>query len=867
MSPHPIILRNLVNWLLAKLSEEEISVSIFDYLSDKHDHLVRESGRFWAITICSIHLFSIIFSLIFAKMYWSLVMFKNYLKIAFRNIRKQKAYSAINIMGLTVGMACSILILLWVQYEFSFDRFHENFDDIYRIKSDYYGVGNRLHTSTYAPYPLLETLKNDYPEVINYTRILDFIRLRAETDKLMANNIRYAYVTPNFLEFFNFPVLDGDTKTSLINRNSIVITEDIAIKFFGRNNPVGETMLLFNRKAPFTVSGVVKNIPENSHIKFDILINETVGEYQNKNPDNWKIKMVGNYLLINKDFDKEEFEEKIFSLIKRHNSDQYKDVSLQPMKDIHLKSGFDIDAPNYNRGDFSEVILYMIFAVIVLLIACINFTSLSTANALKRSKEVGVRKVCGASKGDIIKQFFGESMVFSFIASFFSIFLVYLSLPLFEQITGRDIHLELLSKSQYVIAFFLIPFLTGLLSGAYPALFLSAFQPVSVMKNMFTTGKGSRFNFRSSVVTIQYIFAISLLTGMIIIYSQMNYINKKNLGFDKDNIISIYPPIENSRRGVFKDELLKNPNVLNVSYGFIPVRDDYGHPARKVNWEGKDPGLEIDMDYFPADHDYLETMGIELLSGRYFSRDFPKDKNNFVVNESAVKMMGYENPIGKRFSMEGDTGGEIVEGEIIGVVKDFFISSMRVKLLPFVFTLSNRYGVIIRINSSDRPETIKHIEKVWKTFIPERPFEVSYLDENINNMYSKEHKVGTILKTSTFLSIVVFCLGLFALISFITEQRTKEIGIRKVLGANIREIVFLILKEFVILFIIAFMISSPIAYFLMDKWLMNFIYKIDISLWIFILSGAVTLGMTLFTVGFRTIRAAIANPVDSLRYE
>lgn len=853
----------LANLLLKRMSIYDERHSIRDDFEETFNEICREKSVLKAKYWCWQNVFKSFIVYLNFRIYWSFIMFKNYLKASFRNMKRQKFYSLINITGLAVGMACSILILIWVIYEFSFDRFHKNFHDIYRITSKYLSITGEIFHMTFNPYPLAEILKDQYPEVINYARCINPpYTNRVETEHLVDHKNIFAFVDPSFFEVFTFPLLKGDPKSLFNDKYSVVITEGTAERYFADSNPIGKTMFLFNSKTPFKVTGIVKNVPKNSHIKYEFLLNTEHEKNWTRGSFGWKTNISGTYLQLKKKFNKSEFEQKILSIIKRHNLNRYKKIILQPLSDIHLKSGFDSDLPNFDRGNIKDIILFLTLSILVLIIACINFMSLSTANSVKRSKEVGVRKVIGARRNDLIKQFFSETMIFAFTALFFALILVYLFLPKLRQLSGRELDLGLLNKNSLIFAVFIVTILTGFFSGSYPALFLSSFKPVTLLKNVFSAGKKSCINFRNSLVTIQYVFSIILIIGTIVIFSQLKYINSKDLGFEKENLITLYPPyMFDNKRDIFKEELLKDPNILNISFGFIPRRDEYGHRVRSIDWEGKSPDLDMNMDYFPADYDYLKTFGIELIDGRFFSREHLADTANFVLNETAVNVMGIQNPIGKRISVNGK------EGEIIGVVKDFHISSLKVKLNPFLFVFSNRYWAIIKVDPKNLSETIEYLEKVWKEFIPERQFEYKFMDDELNAMYRNENKVFSILKLFTLLVLAVFCLGLVGLVSFSTEQRTREIGIRKVFGAKIGEIVALIYREFILLLIIALIIACPIGYYILNMWLQNFVYKIGLSWWIFALSGVIVLVISLFTVSFKTIKAAHANPVDSLRYE
>ena len=850
----------LGQWILRHIIPDDEKKYLLEGIEERYLREINEKGKLTAFLWYLKDILLTVPFIIMDNFFRNAFMFKNFFKITLRNIKRYKVFSLINITSLALGLAYTILTLIWVEYEFSYDRFHENFNEIYRITTNYQS-GEQLYTYPNAPEPLCEVLKNELPEVADYVRYASFSgSLRIETGEQIDYDNIYAYVDPSFFEIFSFPLIRGEPTEVLKDKYSVVLNEKTAEKYFGKDDPIGKTILVREEKIPCTVTGIAKNFPENSHVKFDILLNNRVYDYLGIGSGMWTKYSFGNYLLVRNGTDIEVLENKMLSIIKRHDMEAIRKFELQPMKDIHLRSYVNKDYSNYDRGDIKEIILFSIISVLVLLTACINFMSLSTANSMKRAKEVGIRKVCGAARNDLVRQFYGESVMFAFIALLFAIVLSVIFLPFLRQLSGRALDLNLLNKSSFVLILFSITVFTGIVSGSYPALFLSSFKPVSILKNVFSSGKISRFNFRKILVTVQYIFTIMLLTGAIVIYFQLYYIVNKDLGYDEKNIV-IFPFDQNIRKNlnVFTNELKLNPNIMHVATGFPPTMRDDPHHTSNINWDGKDPEEKIEMVWTSAEYGYFETLGMELVSGRFFSRAQLSDTLNFVLNETAVKVMGIEDPVGKRFTFGRQNG------KIIGIVKDYHIASMRANIIPLLFVFRGGQ-VMVKISPVNQTATLKYMGKIWKKFT-ERPFLYSFLDGNLDGFYRKERKISTILKSFTVLALIIFCLGLVGLISFTSEQKTKEIGIRKVLGAKINNLMFLIYNEFSFLLLIAFIIACPAAYYIMYNWLSNFAYRIGLSWWIFALSGFMTLTISLITVSYQTVKAARKNPVDSLRYE
>ncbi len=782
-------------------------------------------------------------------------MFKNYLKVALRNIKKYKAYSFINMAGLAIGMACCILILLWVQDELSFDRFHENADEIYRVVSEIQTADRVTHNAR-TPNPLGPAVKEKYPEIMNFIRYQGFDGWLVQAGDKSFINDNLGTADPSFFEMFTFPFLIGDPKTALNERYSIVITESMGRKYFGPEDPMGKIIRIGE---DFKVTGVIKNIPENSHLHFDCVIPIiNMESYWETDLKDWEDIRFYTYVQLHKESSPEDVSEKISGIIKEHLPKSPTKVYLQPMTDVHLRSDFEADLDNYNQGSMAYVFIFSITALSILLIACINFMNLSTARSANRAKEVGIRKVAGAQRMDIIRQFFGESILLACIALIFALLLVELLLPLLNDLSGKNLALDFSGNIQLLLGLLAIALLTGLFSGSYPSLFLSSFQPVTIMRKDFSS-KPSSGSLRKILVVFQFALTIILLIGTTVIYSQLNYIRHRDLGFDKDHVLEFWTA--HTDYEALKNELLKNPNILSVTNSETPGREPWG--ATGLDWDGKISGEEVRFYPTMADCDYLETLKLEMVEGRFFSKEFPADVTQaVVVNEAAVKAMGMESPVGKRLRFRE------WEATIIGVIKDFHQTSLHNPIEPLVFRYSYDFPhILAKINSENVPETLVFMEKTWKKFVKDYPFTYEFLDEKIDNFYKTERTIGKVFQYFTSVAILIACLGLFGLASFTAEQRTKEIGIRKVLGAEVSGIILLLSREFTKWILFANVIAWPVAYLVANEWLKNFAYRVNMRLEIFIFSAALALVIAILTVGYQAIKAALANPVDSLRYE
>lgn len=784
-------------------------------------------------------------------------MYKNYLKVALRNIRQHKGYSLINIVGLAVGIACCILILLWVQDELSFDSFHKNGDNIYRVLQDVHL--DRDVTWAINQGPLGPALQADIPEIVNYTRgTARGFRIKYN-DKRFDEIVEFA--DPSLFEMFDFPLVKGDPKKALTDPHSIVISEDMAVKYFGSEEPLGK-VLNADDQYDFVVTGVMKEVPHNSHLRPQLIIPFVFGRELEYTVDNWGNSQFTTYVMLKKGVSRAAVEKKIARFLDdKPTLEKGTILRLQPLTSIHLYSNFEFD--RFGSGDIKYIHIFSITAFFVLLIACINFMNLATARSTTRSREVGMRKVVGAKRSGLIRQFFTESVFFAFAALLLAILLVELLLPVFNNLAGKEMVVNLFGNPILLIGILVITLFTGLISGSYPALLLSSFQPIHVLKGKFKTGN-SKSLFRKVLVVTQFSLSLILIIGTLIVYQQLDYMKNKKLGYNKENLV--YTVMRGDflkKYDAVKAELLENPNILSVTRSAtLPT---YGNvfSNSKWRWKGQNPKEEVLMHGNFVDYDYFKTFGMKITQGRSFSKEFSTDQTAVMLNEEAVKRMGVTSPIGMELVNEDN------KYTIVGIVKNYHFRSLHKEIEPLVliFAPENCRGLIARIKSEDISSSITLLEKKWNELSSEYPFSYGFLDQRLDRLYRAEQRVGTIFKYFTLLTIFVSCLGLFGLASFMTERRIKEIGIRKVLGASVSRIIFMLSKEFTRPVLIANAIGWPIAYLLVKKWLQNFAYRTTISFEIFILGGILALIIAWLTISFQAIRAALANPAEALRYE
>jgi ABC-type antimicrobial peptide transport system permease subunit len=768
---------------------------------------------------------------------------------------RQKVFSLINIAGLAIGMAICILIFLWVQDELNYDRFHENANNIYRVVMHDQNYGVKWPVVSIPVGPALE---QDFPEVVHSARVSDFRGLIKLEDKKF-DEIG-AYVDPSFLDIFSFPFERGNPETALTSPLSIVISQKIAEKFFGSENPLGKNLIL-NQDLDLTVTGVMRDIPENSYFDLDFLAPFEIFEQRDRDPTNWGRFQLYTYILLQDNSNLEELGEKVAGLLQQHDVRSGPRLELEALTRIHLYA-------NDGGGDIRYIYIFSIIAVFILAIACINFMNLTTARSSTRAIEIGMRKVTGAKRIDLVKQFFGESVLIALIALAFAITLVFLLLPTLNNLANKQLSLNPQGNWIIIFGFVGIVLFAGFLAGSYPSLFLSALKPVNILRGTLipTRGGAKRALFRKVLVVCQFGISIFLIISTFIIFKQLHFINHRNLGYQKDHIITV--PLRGNaslQYEAFKNELLRDSRITHAAAtSEVPVLIGKIHMG--YEWEGKDPEKESRMYEVLVDHDFIKTLNMTIVEGRDFSKEYTTDTAEaFVLNEAAVKYYDIESPVGKDFSFDDR------KGKIIGIVKDFHFRPLQEEIEPLVMFIEpekfNYLCVMIGSEVSELPGAIKYIESAWNKFVPLFPFQYSFLDATFDRLYRSEQKTGRIFGYFTFLAIFISCLGLFGLAAQIAEQRTKEIGIRKVMGATVAGITLLLTRDFMKWVFVANVIAWPTAYFAMNMWLQNYAYRTGMGIGLFFLAAVIALFIAFLTVSFQTIRAAVADPVESLRYE
>ncbi|MCC7401114.1 MAG: ABC transporter permease [Chitinophagaceae bacterium] len=806
-------------------------------------------------------------------------MIKNYFKIAVRNLWKNKGFSAINIAGLAIGLACFILIALFVMDELSYDRFYPDADRIYRVDADIKFGGNNLNL-TVSSDPMGPVLKKDYPQVEEYTRIY-----ASEGSKLVRKGNEYineekiVYADSTFFNIFPQKVVSGETKTALFEPNTVVISETAAKKYFSTVDAAGKTIEI--DKKPFKVTAVIKDMPHNSHFHFDFIMSMKNVEYR------WNDFLSHNfhtYILLKKGTDYHAFEKNFTQVLDNYVLPQAKqfmtglnsmedfrksgnklDYSLMPLTKIHLYSHRfpELEA----NSNIQFVYIFSAVALFILLIACINFMNLSTARSVNRAKEVGIRKVLGTGKKNLIAQFLSESALMAFISLLLALVLTYFTLPLFNNIAAKSMNAGSIFSSSFLPFLIALPVIVGLLAGLYPAFFLSRFKPIAVLKGKINAGF-KKNTLRSGLVVFQFFTSIVLIIGTVIVYQQLHFIQNTNLGFTKDQVLIIDDAYAlNKNDEVFKNAVLQLPGVKSGTMsGYLPVnssRSDNTYSREAV----MDPKNALSMQSWIVDYDYINTLGMKIIKGRDFSKDFGTDSNAVILNETAAKVLGYEDPVGKKLFRQLPDG-KTSSYTIIGIVKDFHFESLRQNIYPLGLMLGHSNSIIsFKIATANIKPLIPQIQNKWKALAPGMPFSYRFMDDAFNNMYRAEQRVEKVAITFAILAILIACLGLFGLVTYMAEQRTKEIGVRKVLGASVPNLVAMLSKDFMKLVAIASVIAFPVAWWGMHTWLQDFAYRISIEWWVFALAAFIALLIALLTVSVQAIKAALANPVKSLRTE
>jgi len=805
-------------------------------------------------------------------------MIQNYFKIAWRNLWRNKAFSAINIFGLAIGIATCLIILLYLQNELSYDRFNVNADSIVRVVFRGKVSGGNMNEAAVMP-PVAQTLKADYPEVTAATRLREAgMPVIIYGDKTFKGD-KAVYADANFFEVFTLPLIEGDVKDVLQQPNTVVISKAMANKYFGKDVAVGKILNFKSWNTSYKVTGVFDKIPVNAHFHFDIFV--SMASLADSKESSWMTSGYFTYLLLKKGVDYKNLEAKLPQAIEKYMGPQLaksmgislaefrnkgNDVGLylQPLTDIHLHSNFNYDLEP--AGDIKYIYIFGAIAIFMLLIACINFMNLSTASAAKRSREVGIRKVLGSQKMELIRQFLVESVLVTAIAMLFAVAIVYTVLPFFNNLAGIKVSLDLKENLWLLPGLFAVGLFTGILAGSYPAFYLSSFNPVTVLKSRFKAGKSS-VDLRSGLVVFQFFISIVLIIGTTIVYNQLSYIQHKKLGYNKDQVIVTPGWLLNGKQDIYRNLLLQDPRVLDVSISSYLPAGNSGNNNFFIYPNDNNDQVVKTLRY-DVDENYLHTMGIQLQSGRNFSKEFGTDSSAIILNETAAKSLGWPTNALGHIVTRLDNNGMKMQYKIIGVVKDFHFKSLHEAISPLVMVLGDNTGnVIVKAKTADMPALLATMKTQWDNLQAEEVFDYSFLDERFNNTYKAEHKIGIILGLFAGLTIFVACLGLFGLATFSAEQRTKELGVRKVLGATVVSLVQLVSKEFLKLVIIANLIAWPLAWWVMNKWLQDFAYRINISWWVFVIAGITAIVLTIITVSFQAIKAALMNPVKSLKAE
>jgi putative ABC transport system permease protein len=864
------------SWILRRsLPEHELPYLAGDF-DEIYNSVCDERGRLAADAWYWRQLLSSLPRILTHPLIWSLIMFQNYLKTTLRNLKKHKGYSFLNLAGLSVGMACFILILLFIQYEFRYEKHHVNAQRIYRINVEQ-DLGDRVFRARSSPVPLSETLARELPEVEEFTRFYSPGRALVSQGEHSFYEDEFVFVDPGVLRMFTFPMVSGDPERALNDALSAVITEEIAEKYFGKEDPMGRTLTVdFGDTFDVTVTGIIKNHPPTTNLMPDILLSfVTIGELMpnaNSFLQNWISQQILSYLMLPETHSVPEMESKIMGVFSRHvREDDHRVLKLEQLARSHLYSEAD------DTGDIRTLYIFLACGILVLVTACINFMNLSTARSTNRAKEVGLRKVVGAAREQLIRQFMGESVIYAGLALVLALALVLPGIPLLNRLTGQFVAFADLGSLPTILLLLGITALTGIVSGSYPALLLSGMRPSTVLKGGRAAGTRGAL-FRKILVVAQFGISIILIICTMIFGRQLHYIHSKDLGFQKDRIVVIRGQTAEAARDLepLRAALLENPRIGGVS-GSLQLPSSIGM-YNNVTWEGATQDEMIEIMHNRVDYKFLDTYEIELLAGRNFSPEFPTDARgagtpqaprSILLNQEAVRRFGWTDPVGKNVIQV--YGERKIYYSVIGVIQDFHFSSLRNPIRPmnlFLSTTNNR-NISVKLQTEDIPGTLAFIESTWKRLYPQVPFEHFFLDSVFARRYRSEENQRRLFGYLSGLAVFIACLGLFGLAAYAAEQRTKEIGIRKVLGASPSGIVMLLSREFTRWVLAANFLAWPVAYWAMDRWLQGFAYRIPLlpQFGWFLLAAVLSMLIAWLTVGFQAVRAALANPIKSLRYE
>ncbi len=844
------ILERILKYLVKNRDRD----SIFSDFEDIYDDIAENKGKrnadLWYLGQVIVSIVPIISNSIFR----SAVMFRNYIKITWRNILKHKVYSVINIAGLAVGIACCLLTVQWIQYEVSYDRFHKNKDSLYRVvfhAPDFDAYGDVL------PGPAADFLREEYPEIIRST-VFGYAGGKISHNR-KGFNCTGAYIHNDFFKMFDFPLASGNPDRPFQQRNSILITEETAKRLFGEVDPIGKR-IRYNDRYAYIVTGIVADIPVNSELQFDFLLSYDIAPNAMKL---WNNKWPEIYVQLENNADQKTVNAKIIDVFNDHNPGHpSNNFLLWPLENMHL---YDLGG----GGLINYIYVYSTMAAVLLIIACFNYMNLATARSLNRMNEIGIKKVVGSTRFQLIKQFMSESLILTFIAFVIAVFLAKLFLPSVNNILGRKIAAGI--SGEFIFTSIAIGVVTGILSGSYPAIFLSSFSPNNILKGSVPGSGRSRSGaslLRKYLVTVQYALSIIFVISAIVIFKQLNYMKNSNLGFKKENVLILRTSgILSNRVPVLKEELSKNPDILAASASRTSIVR-WGS-SMGISWPGRDEEHKpFDVIYNLVDYDYLDTFGLKLVKGRFLSEKFPADAEDaFVINEACVRAMEIDDPIGVRITQGKDSQFED-SGVIVGVIKDYHNRSLRDRIMPMLFKFTDKSSFLnLKLKSGNNLETIGFIKDKVEETAPSSQFNYWFLDDEINNLYRNEETIGAFIIYLTILAIFISSLGLLGLTSYTIQQRIKEVGIRKVFGAPVSSIILLFSKDFTRWILVSNLVAWPAAYFALNRWLESFAYQTDIGVSVFVSAGLIALTIAMLTIASQTLWAANSDPVQSLRYE
>jgi putative ABC transport system permease protein len=787
-------------------------------------------------------------------------MFQNYFRTALRNISRNKLFATLNVLGLAFGMGSALLIFLWVKDECSVDRFHANISRLYRVMENQRYTDGKIFTFAATPGPMAPFIKEKFPEIELASRFTwNVDNLFQHEDKSFYEDGRYA--DPDFLKMFSFRLKYGDSNQALADKYNIVISRAMALRYFGTEQALGKTLVM-NTDQNFMVSGVLEEIPANSSLKFEYILPFQYFWDNNRSwLDQWGNNNIRTYLLLARGTDPAAFEAKLKYEVREHNKESNVELFLQPFGDAYLYGQFEEGKQAGGRIEYVKI--FFIVALFVLAIACINFMNLATAQASKRAKEVGLRKVIGAVPQQVFRQFMGESFLTVLLSAILAFILVALSIPFFNDLTAKQISLNLLDYRVLGIALMLV-FFTSFLAGSYPALFISEFQPVQVLKGQLKSGSKAAF-FRKALVVVQFSLSIILIISTLVVYRQMDYMQNRDIGFDRENVFYLWMEGEVAPKfETVRNRLLEMPGIEGVTMSSqLPI--DIGNSTMGLAWEGKDPATSILFSNIDVDYEFIQTMKMEMVEGRPFDRSIISDSTGYIVNQKAAEKFGFAN---------GTANQDLTmwqrKGKIVGVVKDFNFGSLHSPIEPLVMRIPSRISfgcMLVRAKSNETEQALGSAEKIWKEYAPGYPFKYAFLNQDWEEFYKSEGQRGKIFNALAFLSILISCLGLFGLSAFSAERKIKELGIRKVLGATVSGLVGLMGKEFAVLVAIAALIGCPAGWYLMDSWLSHYPYRVEVGVLTLLIATVSCMLVSVITVTYHSLKASLVNPSQSLRYE